>query len=160
MTDFKRPTAVARENHGLDTALEGDISDLIEEQGKNHRNQDIQKEFAQSDDDRIDKNLRYIFELEHIFKIFQANEFGTEDASARIKILKGHDNAKHRYNIDHDHPDKGRDHHEAVSALSGMKDIFFLHRASLSEKGCPECFHIPTTLSSILISLSVPVLPL
>lgn len=133
-------------NDRLDAALKSHIFDLIEEQGEDHRNQHIQKKLAHGDDNRIGKNLRDVFELKHILKIFQSNEFGTEDSLARVEILKGHDDAEHGNDIDENHPDQRRDHHDTVGSFSGLKDILFLHKAFLSGKRVFGIFCIPSTL--------------
>ena len=116
-------------NDRLHRPFKEDVFNLIQKQGEDHGHHHVEHQLSHGDHDGIDEDLPHILHLKHVFKIFKSHKLRAKDSQTRIIILKSHDHAEHRHDIDGQHPHKRR-HYDYCS----RKEINHKHAYELQEE--------------------------
>ena len=98
-------------HNGLHGLFESNILDLVEQDGKHQRDDNIQHQLANGNDQGVADNVPHIAQAHQVGKVVKPDPGGTEPAFFRHIVLERHDNAHHGHNAKQDHPDKAGDGH-------------------------------------------------
>ena len=103
--------------HGLHELAEVLTRYLGEQDRENQRDDQLERDLAHGDNQRIAEDLLGVRQQEHIAEPLQSHPLRAEEALCRLEVLKRDDDAEHRQDVKQQENDHPRNQHRVIIFL-------------------------------------------